>query len=317
MLHKARDAYTEALDDHLAEALAEQRAAIVSEAENALAQEQIQQTRLKAEFMQSLTETNAAADANLEEAYKTIQSLHGAIQRQELSQAELNGQLQSLQTAMETQNDRINAEMNSVHRKHASEVQQIQERQAQQAKDQQQVLNERELHWNREVIKLTTDLERYRTRGSILEQGQAALQRGRTAEQRAPYTPSFSPTRTCTPTSMPTAPEPPPARLSPLSEHRRDIFSCMTSSAGGDPRQAGGDSRREPSPAPRSGQQSAERGDPGFNQRTPLQRPEQQGGAPPPGPSPPGGLDGAPWMTPDSHPRAPPAGHIILRRPRH
>ena len=75
--------------------------------------------------MQSLTETHAAADANLQQAYETIHDLHGTIQRQELSHAELHGRLQSMQAAIETQNIHINTEMNSVQKKHESEVQQI------------------------------------------------------------------------------------------------------------------------------------------------------------------------------------------------
>ena len=87
--------------------------------------------------MRSLTKTHAAADANLQQAYETIHGLQGTIQQQELSHAELQGRLQTMQTAIENQNLHINAEMDSVHKKHESEVQQIQARQAQQAQEQQ------------------------------------------------------------------------------------------------------------------------------------------------------------------------------------
>ena len=101
MLQEAQIAHAEALQEQYSDALAEQRATMVTEAESALAQEKIKQKQLKAEYMRSLTKTHAAADANLQQAYETIQGLQETIQRQELSHAELHGRLHSMQTAIE------------------------------------------------------------------------------------------------------------------------------------------------------------------------------------------------------------------------
>ena len=143
MLQQAQHAHAEALQGQYSDALAEQRATLVTEAENALIQEQMKQQQIKAEYMRSLAQTHAAADANLQQAYDTIHGLQGTIQQQELSQAELHRQVRSMQAAIDNQNLHINVEVDSVQKKHESEVQQIQAHQAHQAREQKREQMER------------------------------------------------------------------------------------------------------------------------------------------------------------------------------
>ena len=107
----------------------------------------MKQQQIKAEYMRSLAHTHAAADANLQQAYDTIHGLQGTVQQQELSQAELHRLVRNMQAAIDNQSLHINVELDSVQKKHESEVQQIQARQAHQAQEQQREHMEKEHAW--------------------------------------------------------------------------------------------------------------------------------------------------------------------------
>ena len=79
MLQQAQRDHAEAFEEHYSDALAEQRAQIVTEAQAVLTQEQMKQQKIKAEYMRSLAHTHAAADINLQKAYDTIHGMQSAI----------------------------------------------------------------------------------------------------------------------------------------------------------------------------------------------------------------------------------------------
>ena len=97
----------------------------MTEAQAVLTQEQMKQQKIKAEYMRSLAHTHAAADINLQKAYDTIHGMQSAIQRYELSQAELHGMVQQMRNALDKQNRRINVEMDSANKHHEAEVRQL------------------------------------------------------------------------------------------------------------------------------------------------------------------------------------------------
>ena len=88
--------------------------------------------------MRSLAQTHAAADISLHKANETIHGLQSTIQKHEMSQAELHGIVQTMQTAIDNQNLHITIELESVRKKHENEVEQIQARHALQAQEYQQ-----------------------------------------------------------------------------------------------------------------------------------------------------------------------------------
>ena len=136
-LQQAQRDHAEALEEHYSDALAEQRAQIVTEAQNVLFQEQMNQQQIKAEYLRSLAQTHAAADNNLQRAYDTIYELQGTVQKHELHQAELHRIVQTMQTAIDKQNLHINVEMDSAHKHHESEIRQFEAQQALQAQEHQ------------------------------------------------------------------------------------------------------------------------------------------------------------------------------------
>ena len=245
LLQQAQQAHAEALQEQYSDAIAENRAQLVTEAENVLIQEQMKQQQIKADYLRSLAQTHAAADTNLQQAHQTIQGLQGTIQQQELSQAKLQGIVHKMQIAIDNQNRHITTELNSVKKRHEAEVQQIQEQQALQAQQAHQQQLEREIAWNREITKLTADLQQSQAQGQAQAQRAHTLRDQLLAEQRAPLTPSFSPAMTHTPPSVPLMQSAPPAVHPPRPEPPPDFFEFMRGSAGGDPMQAGGDSTQE------------------------------------------------------------------------
>ena len=119
----------------------------------------MKQKQLKTEYMRSLAQTHEAADASLKQAYDTIHCLQGTVHQQEIYQAELHRQVHDMRTALDNQSLHLNVELDSVQKKHESDVQQIQAQQAQQARELQRTQMERESAWNREIAKLTAALE--------------------------------------------------------------------------------------------------------------------------------------------------------------
>ena len=193
MLQEAQRDHAEALAEHYSDALAEQRAQIVTEAEAVLAQEQLKQQNIKAEYMRSLAQTHLAADIHLQKAYDTIHGLQSTLQRHEMSQAELHGIVHKMQAAIDKQNQHINVEMDHAHRHHESEVRQFEAQQALQAQEVQRQQIEREQKWRNEISKLTADLHQSQMHGQAQAQRVSTLQDQILAEQRLPTTPSFSP----------------------------------------------------------------------------------------------------------------------------
>ena len=242
MLQKAQQDHAEALEEHYSDALAEQRAQIVTEAEAVLIQEQMKQQQIKAEYMRSLAQTHAAADIHLQKAYDTIHGLQSTIQKHELSQAELHGIVNKMQAAIEKQNLHINVELNSAHKHHESEVRQFEAQQALQAQEVQRQQMEREQKWRNEISKLTADLHQSQIQGQVQAQRVHTLQDQILAEQRLPTTPSFSPSTSHPPPRAPTVQQPSPVAEPPPPEPSLDFFASMRTPAGGDPMQAGGDS---------------------------------------------------------------------------
>ena len=193
MLQKAQQDHAEALEEHYSDALAEQRAQIVTEAESVLIQEQMKQQQIKAEYMRSLAQTHAAADINLQKAYDTIHGLQGAVQKHEMFQAELHGVVQKMQNAIDKQNLHINVELDSAQKHHESEVRQFEEQRALQAQEYQRQQIEREQAWHKEIAKLTADLHQSQLQGQAHAQRAHTLQDQILAERRSPTTPLFSP----------------------------------------------------------------------------------------------------------------------------
>ena len=62
LLQQAQQAHAEALQEQYSDAIAENRAQLVTEAENVLIQEQMKQQQIKADYLRSLAQTHAAAD---------------------------------------------------------------------------------------------------------------------------------------------------------------------------------------------------------------------------------------------------------------
>ena len=266
MLQQAQRDHAEALAEQFSDALAEERARIVTEAEAVLIQEQLKQQQIKAEYMRSLAQTHAAADIHLQQAYDTIQGLQCSIQKHEMSQAELHGIINKMQNAIEKQNLHINVELDSAHKHHESEVRQFQAQQARQAQDVQRQQMEREQKWRNEISKLTADLHQSQIHGQVQAQRANTLQDQILAEQRLPTTPSFSPATSHPQPRTPPVHHPSPVAEPPPPEPSLDFFASVRTPAGGDPMQAGGDSTQELPKAPQ-GQEppSAARGDPSID----------------------------------------------------
>ena len=170
MLQQAQRDHAEALAEHYSDALAEQRAQIVTEAEAVLVQEQLKQQQIKAEYMRSLAQTHAAADIHLQQAYDTIHGLQCSIHKHEMSQAELHGIVNKMQNAIDKQNLHINVELDSAHKHHESEVRQFQAQQAQQAREVQRLHMAKEQQWRKEMSKLTADLHQSQIHGQAQAQ---------------------------------------------------------------------------------------------------------------------------------------------------
>ena len=263
MLQKAQQDHAEALEEHYSDAFAEQRAQIVTEAQAVLTQEQMKQQKIKAEYMRSLANTHAAADINLQKAYDTIHGMQSAIQRYEVSQAQLHGMVQQMQSALDKQNLHINVELDSANKHHEAEVHQFEAQQAAQAHEYQRRQMDRDQTWRNEMAELTATLQQSQLRGQIHAQEAQVLQDKILAERRLPTTPSLSPSVTQPQSSIPAVLNPSPATAPPPSAPSLDFFASMRDSAGGDPMQAGGDSTRKmPNAPPGENPSSAARGDP-------------------------------------------------------
>ena len=126
-------------------------------------EEQLQQQEIKAEYMHSKAQTQAAADNQLQRAYEVIHGLEGTVLKQEQSQAELNGAFQSLRATIEKQDLHHKEEADSARRRRESEIHQLEAQQARQAQEYQRQQRERENELQREINRLTADLLRYTT----------------------------------------------------------------------------------------------------------------------------------------------------------
>ena len=231
MLQKAQQDHAEALEEHYSDALAEQRAQIVTEAEAVLIQEQMKQQQIKAEYMRSLAQTHAAADNNLQTAYDTIHGLQDKVQRNEIFQAELQGIVQTMQASIDKQNLHIKTELDSAQKHHESEIRQIEAQQALQVQEYQRLQMEREQTWNKDITKFAADLQQSQL------QAQAQAQRAHTLQDQI-----IAERGTRLKSTFPAVHHPP---LGPPP----DLFASIRDSAGGDPTQAGGDSTQAQSKA--------------------------------------------------------------------
>ena len=133
MLHQAQHAQAEALQGRYSNALAEQQAALVHAAENALIQEPMKRKQLKAEYLRTLAQTQETADESLQQAQNAIHGLHGTLHQQDHSQANLHYRVQEMQIAMDNQRIHLNMELDTVQKRYDAHIQQIQAQQAQSA----------------------------------------------------------------------------------------------------------------------------------------------------------------------------------------
>ena len=178
LLQRAQRDHAEALEENYSHALAEQRAQIVTEAEDALMNEKMQQQHIKAEYMRSMAQTHAANDNNLKEAFDTIYLLQNTVHRHELQQAELQGIIHRMQSTIDKQNLHMNKEMTSAHQHNEAEIRGFEAQQAHQAQEYQQQQREREQAWQQEMSRLAADLHQSQL------QGQAHAQRAHTLQDQ-------------------------------------------------------------------------------------------------------------------------------------
>ena len=133
MLQQAQYDQAETLQGQYTQALAEQKAALVHEAEEALINENVKKRQLTAEYMRTLSQTQNAAEENMQQAQNTIHGVRRSFHVQEQSHASLQRRMQEMQNAMDSQRHQMNMEFNSIQKKYDEQVQQIQAQQAQSA----------------------------------------------------------------------------------------------------------------------------------------------------------------------------------------
>ena len=107
VVRQAIAAHHEALQEQVSNEFADQRASIVQEAEQALAQERQRQAQVHSEYTKYMTDYQNEANGNLQQANMTISKLRHILQVNEQTQASLHNQISTMQNSMETQQNQL------------------------------------------------------------------------------------------------------------------------------------------------------------------------------------------------------------------
>ena len=122
--------HQEAVKENVSAELADQRRAIVQEAEDALLEERTRLSNVKSEYVQHLTHCQEKAQEGLRSANNTIHCLQHSLNTQEHVQAALNERIQSMQAIIENNDRQLKFEMKQMQNSYTKKLQQAQEKEA-------------------------------------------------------------------------------------------------------------------------------------------------------------------------------------------
>ena len=122
--------HQEVVKENVSAELADQRRAIVQEAEDALLEERTSFSNVKSEYVQHLTHCQEKTQEGLRSANNTIHSLQSSLHKQEQVQAALTERIQSMQAVFENNDRQLKFEIKQMQNSYTKKLQQAQDKEA-------------------------------------------------------------------------------------------------------------------------------------------------------------------------------------------